>query len=642
MHSNYKNVTDLPTVYKYIKNSEIVAFDYETAPDEEYRQEEKAALDPHKAHIVGCSFSVLQGTGIYVPIAHKTGQNADKDKFFVFLRDFLTNEGIIKVAHNLSFESQMSYAMGIVIKPPVYDTMSAAQMTLKNSYEFRGLHECGLKKLANEICSEPLPSFDTVTGGRFFDELDPQDSETTRYACADSDFSLRLYHIFNRWFERFIPKHRKIVEDIESPTSVYLGIMKYNGIPIDYPLMLERKAQAERERNRIKEEIAFIIGDIPIGENCSTQAFKDYLFKNLELPVLKMTSSNKEAVDDVTLIMLKEWCQNNKPELSELFTLVQEYRKWGKIKSTYIDGYIKHINSVTKSIHPNIFSLSTDTGRMNCQNPNAQNMPRKTNDPIGVRNFIKAPENSLILSLDFSQIELRVGAFYCKDEVMNRIYRQGGDIHAATTSVIFGCSYEEAQDKHNPLYKERRTIAKNVNFGTFYGLFPKGLQKTLKFKAGIEKTEQECRDIIENLKSGYRGLSTWQANTIAEAYRTTYSETYLGRRRYLPGIRSDNFSVKSFAQRCALNTPIQGTAADILKLSVGRILKGLDKRPWLKPILQIHDELTFIIPEDKLKEAVIFIKGCMEAKPFEEFNLPLIAEASAGKTFGTMEELEDI
>ena len=418
--------------------------------------------------------------------------------------------------------------------------------------------------------------------------------------------------------------------------------MKYNGIPIDYPLMLERKAQAERERNRIKEEISFIIGDIPIGENCSTQAFKDYLFKNLELPVLKMTLSNKEAIDDVTLIMLKEWCQNNKPELSKLFTLVQEYRKWGKIKSTYIDGYIKHINSVTKNIHPNIFSLSTDTGRMNCQNPNAQNMPRKSNDPIGVRNFIKAPENSLILSLDFSQIELRVGAFYCKDEVMNRIYRQGGDIHAATTSVIFGCSYEEALDKHNPLYKERRTIAKNVNFGTFYGLFPKGLQKTLKFKAGIEKNEQECRDIIENLKSGYRGLSTWQANTIAEAYRTTYSETYLGRRRYLPGIRSDNFSVKSFAQRCALNTPIQGTAADILKLSVGRILKGLDKRPWLKPILQIHDELTFIIPEDKLKEAVIFIKDCMEAKPFKEFNLPLIAEASAGKTFGTMEELEDI
>lgn len=525
MNAGYKNLTDLNQVYNYIKNSHIVSFDYETAPDKEYRQEEKAALDPHKAHIVGCSFSVSPTTGIYVPIDHKTGQNADKEEFYRLLRDFLTDESIIKVAHNLSFESQMSYAVGIVIKPPVYDTMAAAQLTLKNTYEFRSLSDCGLKKLATEICSEPLPSFDTVTGGRFFDELDPDDRETTRYACADSDFSLRLYHIFNSWFERFIPKHRKIVEAIESPTSVYLGIMKYNGIPIDYHLMLERKAQAEKERNRIKEKIAFIIGDIPIGENCSTKAFKDYLFKTLKLPVLKKTLSNKEAIDDVTLIMLKEWCQSKKPELSELFTLVQEYRKWGKIQSTYIDGYIKHINSVTKNIHPNIFSLSTDTGRMNCQNPNAQNMPRKSNDPIGVRNFIKAPENSLILSLDFSQIELRVGAFYCKDEVMNRTYRQGGDIHAATTSVIFGCSYEEAQNKHDPLYKERRTIAKNVNFGTFYGLFPKGLQRTLKFKAGIEKTEQECRDIIENLKNGYRGLSTWQANTIEETYRTTYSET---------------------------------------------------------------------------------------------------------------------
>lgn len=642
MNADYKNLTDLNQVYKYIKNSHIVSFDYETAPDKEYRQENKAALDPHKAHIVGCSFSVSPNTGIYVPIDHKTGQNADKEKFYRLLRNFLTDENIIKVAHNLSFESLMSYAIGIVIKPPVYDTMAAAQLTLKNSYEFRSLSSCGLKKLATEICSEPLPSFDTVTGGRFFDELDPDDRETTRYACADSDFSLRLYHIFNSWFDRFIPKHRKIIEDIESPTSVYLGIMKYNGIPIDYPLMLERKAHAESERNRIKEKIGFIIGDISIGENCSTKAFKDYLFKTLKLPVLKTTLSNKEAIDDITLIMLKEWCQSNKPELSELFTLVQEYRKWGKIKSTYIDGYIKHINSVTKNIHPNIFSLSTDTGRMNCQNPNAQNMPRKSNDPIGVRNFIKAPENCLILSLDFSQIELRVGAFYCKDEVMNRIYRHGGDIHAATTSVIFGCSYEEAQNKHNPLYKERRTIAKNVNFGTFYGLYPKGLQRTLKFKAGIEKTEQECRDIIENLKSGYRGLSIWQANTTAEAYRTAYSETYLGRRRYLPGIRSGDFSVKSFAQRCALNTPIQGTAADILKLAVGRILKGLGERPWLKPILQIHDELTFIIPEDKLREAVKFIKGCMEAKPFEEFDLPLIAEASAGKTFGNMEDLEDI
>lgn len=399
--------------------------------------------------------------------------------------------------------------------------------------------------------------------------------------------------------------------------------------------------EAEAEMERVRKEIEFIIGDVNIGANCSTQAFKNYLYKDLGLPILKTTETNREAADDMTMTLLKEWCDKNRPELSKLFTLVQEYRKWGKIKSTYIDGYLKYLNPVTGCIHPDMFALSTDTGRMNCRNPNAQNMPRKTNDPIGVRNFIKAPDGHLILSLDFSQIELRVGAFYCRDPKMLDTYRNNGDIHAATTSVIFGVSYEEAQDKHSENYKEHRTIAKNVNFGTFYGLFPKGLQKTLKFKAGVEKSVSECEDILFNLKHGYKGLTAWQEETKADAARRMYSETWLGRRRYLPNINSDNWGQKSFAERCALNTPIQGTAADILKLAIARILAGLPERDWLKPILQIHDELTFIIPEDKLLEAVTFIRACMEEKPFPEFDLPLIAEASAGPTFGMMEELED-
>ena len=641
MNDNYKCITNIEEIRAYLGDAKVVAFDYETAPDEAYRDEEKAALDAHKSHIVGCSFSIKEGSGIYVPVAHKVGINIEPTSFDKVLRAFLADTSIVKVAHNLAFESQVSYALGIVIMPPVYDTIAAAQMSLKSHTEFRKLTDSGLKKLAAELCGEPLPSFTDVTDGKHFDELDAQDYDTVRYGAADSDYSLRLYNIFNNWFDRFLPKHRTIVETIESPTAVYLGIMKYNGVPINYPLMLQRKEEAEAEMLRIKNEISFIIGDIPIGENCSTKAFKDYLFITLGLPVLKTTESNKEAADDMTMVLLKEWCDANKPELSQLFTLVQEYRKWGKIKSTYIDGYLKHRNLATGNIHPELFALSTDTGRMNCRNPNAQNMPRKSNDPVGVRNFIKAPDGHIILSLDFSQIELRVGAFYCRDEVMMDTYRRGGDIHAATTSVIFGVSYDEAQDKHSKDYKEHRTIAKNVNFGTFYGLFPRGLQKTLKFKAGVEKSEAECAEIISNLKAGYRGLTTWQEETKADATRRMYSETWVGRRRYLPGVRSDNWGVKSFAERCALNTPIQGTAADILKLAINRILCGLPERAWLKPILQIHDELTFIIPKDKLKEAVLFIKACMEEQPFPEFDLPLVAEASAGETFGSMEELED-
>ena len=640
MNTDYKLVTDVDGILGYLGDAKEVAFDYETSPDDGFRDDDKAALDAAKSHICTMSLSVAEGSGIMIPIQHRSGKNIDPIEFGVWLKSFLTNPEIVKIAHNLQFEAMFSYAKGIVIQEPCYDTIAASQLTLKSAYDFRKLTDSGLKKLAAELFDEPLPSFSSVTDGRFFDELDPEDPETIRYSCADSDFALRLYHIFNGWFEKYLPKHRFITEKVESPTAVYLGIMKYNGVPVDLKLMQERKAEADAEMERIRKEISFMIGDVDIGSNCSTNAFKNYLYKTLGLPVLKVTESNREAADDSTMIMLKEWCDEHRPELSPLFTLVQEYRKWNKIASTYINGYMKYVNAATGRIHPNFFALSTDTGRFSCNSPNCQNMPRKTNDPIGVRNFIKAPDGHLIVSCDYSQIELRVGAHYCQDRIMLDTYRNGGDIHAATTSVIFNIPYEQAVDKHAENYKERRTIAKNVNFGTFYGLFPRGLQKTLKFKAGVEKTVEECDEIIQNLKAGYPALVTWQEETKADAMRKMYSETRLGRRRFLPNIRSDDWSKKSFAERCSMNTPIQGTAADILKLSLGRILKGLPDRPWLLPILQIHDELTFIIPQEKLDETVAFIKGCMEPKPFPEFDLPLVAEASAGPTFGQLEELE--
>ena len=639
--TDYRVVTTLLGIRQYMGDAKEVAFDFETAPDEMFRQEEKAALDPAKSHICTMSISVRERTGIMIPVSHKHGTNMDHDIFFSFLRDFLSDKNTIKIAHNMAFESMFAYKYGIVTQAPVYDTIAAGQMSLKTITDFRKLSDCGLKKLAAELCGEPLPSFDAVTDGRHFDELDPMDPETVRYSCADADFALRLRHIFNGWFDRNLPRHRWIVENIESPTAVYLGIMKYNGVPVDIPLMMERKAEADREMVRIREEIVGMIGDVKIGSNCSTNEFKKCLFQDLGLPVFRTTEKNREAADDAVMIRLKEWCDQNRPELSHLFELVQEMRKWNKITSTYITGYLKYVSPVTGCIHPNFFALSTDTGRFSCNSPNLQNCPRKTNDPVGVRNFIKAPEGHLIVSCDYSQIELRVGAFYCRDKIMMDTYRTGGDIHAATTSVIFGIPYEEALNKHAENYKERRTIAKNVNFGTFYGLFPGGLQKTLKFKAGIEKSVSECEGIIRSLKAGYPALTAWQEETKSDAARRMYSETWLGRRRYLPDIRSNEWGKKSFAERCSMNTPIQGTAADIIKLSLGRLLVGLPERPWLRPILQIHDELTFIVPEDKLSEAVSYIKACMEPQPFPEFDLPLKAEASAGRTFGTMEELED-
>ena len=550
----------------------LVAFDIETAPDEGWRHEPKAALDPHKAHIVGMSFTVAEGSAVYVPFACIGEQMA---ALWQWLEEALfTSPAVTKIAHNLAFESAFLYHRGIVLREPVYDTIAAAQMTLKSKTQFRGLGDSGLKGLVKHLFDIDLPSFEEVTWGRFFDELDIGDPATINYACADADYTLRLYHRFNVWFDRYLPRHRWIVEHIESPTAVYCGIMKHNGLLVDAALMEEKGDEAGRELDRLRQEIAFIIGDVPIGANASTSAFKRYLYNDLGLPVQKTTAKMQrgqslaggESLDDEALVLLSEWCAEHRPELVPLFRLVQEYRRWGKIQSTYITGYARYVNPATGRIHADLLPLATETGRFAARNPNLQNMPRASADDVGVRNFFVVPEGCMLLSLDFSQIELRVGAFYCRDAKMLETYRTGGDIHDATATVIFGRS------KHS---KEQRTIAKNVNFGTFYGLFPRGLQRTLKLKAGLNLALEQCERIIANLKAGYPALADWQDKVKYQAERVHYVETWLGRRRYLPGITSTDWGKKSFAQRCALNTPIQGTAGEDWEAALQRNDKGL-------------------------------------------------------------------
>lgn len=206
-----------------------------------------------------------------------------------------------------------------------------------------------------------MPDFNTVTAGRHFDEMNPAEHETLRYACADSDYTLRLYHKFNDWFSKNLPQHRDIVEQIESPTAVYVGMMKYNGVPMDTASMLVRQAEAEKKLAALRAELDRMTGGVDIGANASTSAFKQYLYTNLALPVLKTTEKHQEAADDATMILLTEYCRENRPELAHLFELVQEYRKWGKLKSTYIDGYLRCVNSATGRIHPDLMSTTNDT-----------------------------------------------------------------------------------------------------------------------------------------------------------------------------------------------------------------------------------------------------------------------------------------
>jgi DNA polymerase-1 len=319
----YKPIYTAAELRDFLIDAPTVAFDFETAPDEKYRREEKSALDAHKSHIVGISFSVATEEAVYLPLTHKTGSNAeDQAVVWDLLADLFADPTVTKIAHNLSFEAAFLYARGIVIQEPVYDTIAAAQLIYKNEHEFRSLADCGLKTIVPEFFNEALPSFaDTVDGGHF-DELDPAAEATVRYACADADYTLQLYNELNRWFDRFLPKHRFIVEKVESPTAVYVGLMRYNGLPIDRQLMDEKRKECELKLGQLKYEIGFIIGDVPIGANASTAAFKRYLFDHLKLPKMKQTAKEQDALDDEAIILLKEWCADNRPELVEMFDLV--------------------------------------------------------------------------------------------------------------------------------------------------------------------------------------------------------------------------------------------------------------------------------------------------------------------------------
>jgi len=649
---HYQCVTNISDLEKYFiefwnRKKKIVAFDFECSPYEDFCNEKNAALNPYKSDISGISLSHTPNTGIYIPLTHKKGiniQTLSDNRIYEILACLdaciFNNDNILKVAHNISYEAMYLYKHGFIPVAPVFDTMAAAQLTQKNNVEFRNLKDSGLKTLVKELLGVDLPQYEDATKGQCFDVLNPQDKEVIQYACADSDYSLQLYFYLKSWFKTKLPKHYYIATAIESPVAIYTGIMQYNGLKVNRKLMESKQQEAEQIIENLRNEINNFAGkEINIGANASTTCLKNFMYKDLQLPILKRTGKNSEAADDQALLLLKEYCQYKKPEIVAFIESIQKYRKWTKIRSTYIEGYMKHINTVSGRIHAQPLPLKTDTGRFAYNKPNLQNMPRKDNDPVGVRTFFIPEKGYIYLDFDFSQIELRVGAYFCRDEKMLKVYSDDEDIHAMTTSLIYKIPLEEAKSKSADGYKQKRTVAKNVNFGVFFGLFPRGLQKTLKFKAGIKKSEWECKGIINNIKNGYKGIITWQNKVKQEAEIKGYSETALGRRRILEGIRSSDWKQKSFWERCSLNTPIQGTAADILKIAITRILAGLRERPYIRPVLQVHDELLFEVKEENLDEALDFIKDCMEQQPFDGFDVKVKAEGATGYSFGDLKEL---
>ena len=337
------------------------------------------------------------------------------------------------------------------------------------------------------------------------------------------------------------------------------------------------------------------------------------------------------------MVMLAEWCAEHRPELVLLFELVQEYRKWSKLKTTYIDGYLRFINPASGRIHPDLLPLATETGRFACRRPNLQNQCQPGNDYVGVRNFIVSPEGWLLMEADYSQVELRIVAYLSQDAVMLDAYKNGEDIHSITTSAVFGISREEAADKHHSEYKHRRTVAKSTMFGILYGIGAKGLSVNLKASAGVRASVEQCEQYIAGIKARYTNLAAWQQYAKETARRRQYAQTALGRRRYLPGIRSQDFRRRASSERMAMNTPVQGLAADCLKLAMGRLVKTLADKPYIRPVMTVHDSLVYEVRADHVDEAAALVKGCMEALPPLENFMPLVAEVAVGERYGELE-----
>ena len=320
-----------------------------------------------------------------------------------------------------------------------------------------------------------------------------------------------------------------------------------------------------------------------------------------------------------------------------MFDKVLEYRKWQKLKSTYLDGYLNFVNNATGRIHPDLMQLATETGRFACRKPNLQNSPQKGQDPVGIRNFIKAPEGWSLLESDYSQAEIRLCAYLSQDRVLLQAYRDGQDVHAITTSAVFHIPLEEAMDHSNPQYKHRRTVAKGTMFGIMYGIGGAGLSRNLYTNAGVNISREECDSYIQGILDKYTGMAAWQQEMKKDAEWKGYVETAMGRRRYLPGIRSQSYRDKSSAERMAINTPVQGLGADCLKYAMSLLVRELADKPYIRPILTVHDSLVFLVRDDKLEEARELIRRCMETPPELPGFTPLVAEVSVGKKYGELE-----
>ena len=581
-----------------IDAAELTAFDTETT-----------SLDPMRAKLVGMSFSVTPGHAAYLPLAHRTldasaPKQLDFDETLARVRPWLEDENRKKVGQNLKYDTHVLANHGMRLRGIAHDT-------LLQSYVFESHRNHGLEDLARRhVGVEDLVSYEDVCGKGArqigFDEV--AIDVATRYSAEDADLTLRVHRALYPSVAA-IPALHSVYETIELPTSVVLQKMERNGVLIDAGL-LDRQGAELGNRMAELEAKAYELAGQPFNLG-SPKQIGELLFDKLKLPVARRTASGAPSTDEDVLAKLA----NDYP----LPRVLLDHRGLSKLKSTYTDKLPRMVNPATGRVHTNYAQAVAVTGRLASNDPNLQNIPIRTAEGRRIREAFIAPEGSTIVSSDYSQIELRIMAHISGDETLIAAFANGEDVHRRTASEIFNAPAGEVTS-------EQRRYAKVINFGLIYGMGVFGLASNL----GIERDAAKL--YIDRYFARYPGVAAYMQETRAAAKERGYVETVFGRRLWLSEINSPNGPRRAGAERAAINAPMQGTAADLIKRSMIAVQDWIEReRLATRMVMQVHDELVLEVPDAELAAVQETLPVLMSS--VAELKVPLEVELGVGKNW---------
>jgi len=600
------DIRGLKDLVQQLQSAKVISFDTETT-----------STDQMRADLVGISLAMEANEGWYIPVGHDLEQERQLpiEQVIDALKGPLTNASIPKVGHNLKYDFVMLARNGLRPSPLTFDTMVAEWLTNPTS------HNLGLKNLAWVRLDFRMTEITSLIGSgkKQISMAQVPIDKVAAYAVMDAIAVIRLLPGLQA--ELNANSATKLFDEIEMPLIPVLADMEMTGIALDINFLKKMSGELLSRMNEIESSVYAQVGE-PFNIN-STQQLSNAIFNRLKLSPPDGTRRTDSGHYSTSAEVL-EALRGEHPVVD----LLLEYRELSKLKSTYADALPEQVNPRTARIHTSYNQAGSVTGRIASSDPNLQNIPIRTELGRQVRQAFIADTGLTLLSVDYSQVELRIAAHMSKDEAMLAAFRANQDIHTATAAAILGTTLDKVT-------KEQRRNAKAINFGLLYGMSAFGLTRS------SDLTLAEAEDFVEAYFKQFPGVKAYLDNMRRLAAKYGYVETLLGRRRYFPGLKSGgNPATRAREEREAINAPIQGTAADIMKLAMLNVASALKNR-GLKGhmLLQVHDELVIECPQNELKETTIIARTMME----NAYNLviPLKTEARAGRNWGNLSILDD-